>query len=87
MNPIISQKLSFKISTRLNEEEDFMIDIKSDSIYNDEVIKSMVLDVFDFDLESFNQRLEDYDFLDDINHPFVKKPWLVKDRTTDCIIF
>lgn len=30
MNPIVTQKLSFKISTRLDEDEDFMIDIKSD---------------------------------------------------------
>jgi hypothetical protein len=87
MSPIVSQKLSFKCSTKLNEDEDFMIDIKSNSIYNDELVKSMILDVFDFDLESFNEKLVGYDFLDDINHPFDKKPWLVKDRTTDCIIF
>ena len=66
MSPIVSQKLSFKCSTKLNEDEDFMIGIKSDSIYNDNLIKSMILD---------------------INLPFAKKPWLVKDRTTDCIIF
>jgi hypothetical protein len=28
-----------------------------------------------------------YDYLDDINLPFDKKPWLVKDRTNDCVIF
>ncbi len=87
MTPIVSDKLSFKISTRINEDEDFMIDLKSNSIYNDEVIKSMVLDVFDFDLTSFNEMLIGYDYLEDLTSPFNKKPWLVKDRTTDCIIF
>lgn len=87
MNPIVTQKLSFKISTRLDEDEDFMIDIKSNSIYNDGFVKSMVLDVFDFDLKTFNERLEGYDFLDDILLPFDNKPWLVKDRTNDCVIF
>ena len=87
MTPIVSQKLSFKISTRLDEDEDFMIDIKSNSIYNDGFVKSMILDVFDFDLTTFNERLVGYDFLDDILHPFDNKPWLVKDRTNDCIIF
>lgn len=87
MNPIVSQKLLLKFSTKLNENEDFMIDVKSNSIYNDELVKSMILDVFDFDLKTFNEKLVGYDYLDDINHPFTKKPWLVKDRTTDCIIF
>jgi hypothetical protein len=64
-----------------------MIDIKSNSMYNDGFVKSMILDVFDFDLESFKERLEGYDYLDDINYPFDKKPWLVKDRTNDCVIF
>jgi hypothetical protein len=87
MTPIVSNKLSFKISTRINEDEDFMIDLKSNSIYNDGVVKSMVLDVFDFDLTSFNEKLIGYDYLEDLTSPFTKKPWLVKDRTTDCIIF
>ena len=87
MTPIASKKLSFKISTRLDEDEDFMIDIKSNSMYHDGFVKSMILDVFDFDLKTFNERLNGYDYLDDINLPFDKKPWLVKDRTNDCVIF
>ena len=57
MTSISSKKLTFKISTRIDDDEDFMIEIKSDSMYNDEVIKSMVLDGFNFDLESFKHTL------------------------------
>ena len=87
MTSISSKKLTFKISTRIDNDEDFMIEIKSDSMYNDEVIKSMVLDVFNFDLESFKHTLSTYDFTNDIDEPFGSKPWLFKDQTNNCIIF
>jgi len=87
MTSISSKKLTFKISTRIDEDEDFMIDIKSDSMYNDKVIKSMVLDVFNFDLESFKHTLSTYNFTNDIDEPFGQKPWLFKDQINNCIIF
>lgn len=87
MTRINSKKLSFKISTKINEDEDFNIEVKSNSMYNDEVVKSMVLDVFNFDLESFKHTLSSYDFTDDIDNPFGSKPWLFKDQIDNCIIF
>jgi hypothetical protein len=87
MRSINSKKMSFKISTRIDKDEDFMIEIKSDSMYNDNVIKSMVLDVFNFDLESFKHTLSNYDFTSDIDEPFGQKPWLCKDQINNCIIF
>jgi len=87
MRTINSKKMSFKISTRIDKDEDFMIEIKSDSMYNDNVIKSMVLDVFNFDLESFKHTLSNYDFTNDIDEPFGQKPWLFKDQINNCIIF
>jgi len=87
MTTINSKKMSFKISTRIDEDEDFMIEIKGNSMYNDDVIKSMVLDVFNFDLESFKHTLSSYNFTDDIDNPFGSKPWLFKDQINNCIIF
>jgi hypothetical protein len=87
MTSINSKKMLFKISTRINDNEDYMIDINANSMYKDEVIKSMVLDVFNFDLESFKHTLSSYDFTDDINNPFGSKPWLFKDQINNCIIF
>jgi hypothetical protein len=87
MTSINSKKMSFKISTRIDEDEDFMIEIKGNSMYSDEVIKSMVLDVFNFDLESFKHTLSSYNFTDDIDNPFGSKPWLFKDQINNCIIF
>jgi hypothetical protein len=47
----------------------------------------MVLDVFNFDLESFKHTLSSYNFTDDIDNPFGSKPWLFKDQINNCIIF
>jgi hypothetical protein len=57
-----------------------VIDFKFDSLISEEKIKSMVLDIFDFDFEGFNKRLESYDLCDDIKKPTESKPWLVKDK-------
>jgi hypothetical protein len=40
----------------------------------------MVLDIFDFDFEGFNKKLESYDLCDDIKKPTESKPWLVMDK-------
>jgi len=85
---IDAKKIEFKISTKLNNDEDFDIDLISDSkLYSKDVIKSLVLDVFDFNLNDFKFILSNYDFRDDLEKPFEPKPWLVKDRTNNLIIF
>ena len=47
----------------------------------------MILDVFDFDLESFKHVVSTYDFTKDIDEPLEPKPWLFKDQINNCIIF
>ena len=47
----------------------------------------MVLDVFDFDMLKFNNIIKDYNILDDLLKPLDNKPWLIKDKTNDLILF
>jgi hypothetical protein len=84
---INSNKILFKISTLKNQDYDFNIRIISDSIYQEETIKSMVLDVFDFNLNKFQTTILNYDVSEDLNNPISDKPWLIHDRTKDLIIF
>lgn len=86
-NVIKSNKINFKISTNLNEEEDFDIELYSETKhYPDKIVKSLVLDVFDFKLDNFKYLLSTYDLLEDLEKPFSVKPWLVKDRLEELII-
>jgi hypothetical protein len=84
---INSNKILFKISTLKNQDDDFNIRIISDSMYQEETIKSMVLDVFDFNLNKFQTTILNYDVSEDLNNPISDKPWLIHDRTKDLIIF
>jgi len=63
------------------------INVVVDSMYNTKTIKSLILDVFDFDLEDFSNRMESYDLTQDILDPEGEKPYLVQDRLEDVIIF
>jgi len=87
MNTTHSKEFVIKITTKQDDDEDFLIDVRCKSIYNDNVIKSMILDVFDFDLDSFKHTISSYDFTNDIENPFGPKPWLFKDQINNCIIF
>lgn len=82
-------EIHLKINLNRNsEEDDFDIQIFSDSIYDSEKIQSLVLDVFDFNLPKFeNEYLKDYDYTLDITDPIGDKPWLVKDKIKDILIF
>lgn len=87
-NMLETDKISFKFSSQLNSDEDFNIEIICDSIYSPEKIKSLILDVFDFNLNKFsNDYLQDYDIEKDIDNQLNDKPWLVKDKMSDLIIF
>jgi hypothetical protein len=83
---ILTSKLSFKYSSN-KVDDDNQIDIKSMSLFPKKDIISMVLDVFDFDMLVFNDKIKDYDIMEDITNPFGNKPWLVKDRIKDLILF
>jgi hypothetical protein len=67
--------------------EDNQIDVTSNSIFLKKDVISMVLDVFDFDMLVFNDKIKDYNIIEDITNPFNNKPWLVKDRLKDLILF
>lgn len=72
--------LNFKIESDLN------FTVESDSMYSNDDIISLIKDVFDFDLKSFEVSLRDSDMIKDcsiLNEKF----WLKKDRTKECIIF
>lgn len=82
---IHSDEIDFMFGSK--QDEDQIIKIKGNSIFSDSDIESVVLDVFDFDLESFKEIIKDYDLMDDLLNPLSNKPWLVKDKIRDMVIF
>jgi hypothetical protein len=85
---ILTDKITFKYSSVKSEVDgDFQIDITPNTVHPKKDIISMVLDVFDFDMLVFNDKIKDYDIIEDITKPFDKKPWLTKDKTKDLILF
>lgn len=84
---INATEMVFKFSLQKNKDEDFNISIKSDGIYKESDIKSMVLDVFDFNIGKFESMISGYDIYKDITEPFQTKPWLVRDKVKDLILF
>ena len=87
LNSIKSKKLDIRFSNKINDNDDLNIKIISDSCYSSNVVESMVLDVFDFDIESFRHVLTSYNLMDDILNPLGEKPWLFKDKINDVIIW
>jgi hypothetical protein len=83
---LLTDKLTFKYSS-LKTNEDNQIDIKSMSLFPKKDVISMVLDVFDFDMLVFNDKIKDYDIMEDITNPFGDKPWLVRDKIKVLILF
>lgn len=72
--------LKFEIDSDLN------FTVSSDSIYDKENIESMIKDVFDFDLNKFKSQFDQINLMKDCL-VFVDRPWLVKDKVRDSIIF
>ena len=83
---LLTDKLTFKYSS-VKVDEDNQIDIKSNTLYVKKDVISMVLDVFDFDMLIFNDKIKGYDIMEDLTKPFDKKPWLNKDKLKDLILF
>lgn len=82
-----TNKILFKITNHINEHGDLDIEIISDSQYDDEDVKSMVLDIFDFNLTKFQtDYMKDYNFIDEITKPFETKPWINKDKVRELMI-
>jgi hypothetical protein len=83
---LLTDKLTFKYSS-VKVDDDNQIDIVCNSIHPKKDIISMVLDVFDFDMLMFNNKIKDYDIIEDTTLPFDKKPWLTRDKIKDLILF
>jgi hypothetical protein len=83
---ILTDRLTFKYSS-VKQDDDNQIDIHSMSLFPRKDIISMVLDVFDFDMLKFNDAIKGYDIMEDITKPFDTKPWLLRDKIKDLILF
>jgi hypothetical protein len=78
---------TFFITNEIDDNEDLKIKIISNSKINKKDIKSLILDVFDFDLNTFKMSLEDYNLIDDILDPEGEKPYLRQDKLEHIILF
>lgn len=70
-------KINIYLKNEKNSEKEINIDFKIDGEDNDQV-KSLVLDLFDFEFEKFCEKLVNYNFCDDLIYPFKEKSWLIK---------
>lgn len=78
--------LMFYYNEELDKNEDYKIKIVSDSKLSNNIIKSLVLDVFDMNVSEFNKCLTNYNLIDDILNPEEPKPYLIQDRLEDIIL-
>jgi hypothetical protein len=69
-----------------NEDGDRKIKVSCNSYVDNDKIESLVLDVFDMDLESFNERFADYEFFHDVFDQTKNKPYLIQDRLKDVVL-
>ena len=78
--------LMFYYNSELDENEDHKIKIVSDSTLPKQIIKDLVLDVFNMDVKEFSECLTNYNFIEDITKPNEPKLYLVQDRLEDIIL-
>lgn len=82
-----TDEVKFYFTKEEDEGEDLKIKIVSNSRYNKDIVKSLVLDVFSFDLTEFNEYVKDYDIMQDILFPGKEKPYLKQDKLEHIIVF
>ena len=73
--------------TKEEDNEDFKIKIVSDTKQNVKELKSLILDVFNFDLEEFKTKIGEYDVMQDILFPDKEKPYTKQDMLEHIILF
>lgn len=85
---IKATNMSIKYTDIIDEEtNDPIIEIISNSPYLNSKIKSMVLDVFDFNISRFEIKyLKNYDLMNDLDTQLENKPWLFKDKISELYI-
>ena len=79
-------QLYFYYSNEMDEDEDYKIKVCSDSKIPIQTIKDLVLDVFDMNLNEFDELMSNYNFINDIIEPDSPKPYLIQDRLEDVIL-
>lgn len=84
---IKTDKITFKFTDIKNEDGDLDIQIISSSPFLTDKVRSMVLDVFDFNITRFiNTTLKNYDLCQEIDTQLHTKPWLKKDMVSELFI-
>lgn len=86
-NLLMVDDVSFYFTTEQNDDEDFKIKVVCNSKVDKKSIKSLILDVFDFDLTTFKSRMDSYNLMDDILDPDGEKPYLQQDMLEHVILF
>jgi hypothetical protein len=84
---IMTDEVHFFFSKKIDSNEDFKIKIVTNKGLHKDIIKSLLLDLFDFDLEDFKTKVEGYNLIQDILDPTGEKPYLIQDRLEDVIVF
>lgn len=79
--------LDFFFTKEEDDNEDFKIKIVSNTKQNIKEIKSLVLDVFNFDLEEFKTKIGSYDIMQDMLFPDKEKPYTKQDMLEHIILF
>jgi hypothetical protein len=80
-------EVKFYFTKEMDVHEDLKIKVVSDSRIKQHSIKSLILDVFSFDLKEFEEKIKDYDLLQDILFPGKEKPYLKQDMLEHVILF
>lgn len=83
-----------KITINYNFEQDQNEQIKignlkltTNSEWSDEMLESLIKDVFDFNFKKFEkEHIETYNFCDEITKPFEDKTWLKLEKLKDLVI-
>lgn len=84
---IMTDEVHFFFTKKIDSNEDFKIKIVTDKGLHKDIIKSLILDVFNFNLEEFSSKVVSYDLTQDILDPMGEKPYLIQDRLEDVIVF
>jgi hypothetical protein len=79
-------ELRFFYSNTVDSEDDLIIKVDSSSKIDNEKIRSLILDVFDFDLNQFNEKLKNYNLIDDVLKQNKEKPYMVQDMLEHVIL-
>jgi len=78
--------VNFYFSKEEDLNKDYKIIVSSNSRLDKNKIKSLILDVFDFDLEDFKTKLDGYDLFQDILFPVKEKPYLIQDKLEHIVL-